>query len=255
MGGYVFDRPELLRQLGRARDAARVTVAVLLRLPSFSACYRRAYAHARAGISLPDDAPAMRPFTFLAIVVVLTTLLAPLAQRLAGLDAEPDAIEAAQRLVDPGVTVVHLARLTGIETLDGFIADCVMIASYALFAALFRLVGGRAFDFPWIAGFFAYVVGAFEAVLLVGILAAITTSAVEPALATSLTAGIGYAALAATLGYALLGPIVAWPRVLAVPRGRVVRVTLLAVVLWMALQAAVRIAFWSRDVLLLGFGL
>lgn len=255
MSRYVFDPPQLLCRLARAWDAARVTVSVVLRLPGLARRYRRAYAHASAGDALPEDAPAMRPFTFLAVVVVLTTLLAPLARRLAGLPARAGGVEAAQRLVDPGVTVVHLARLTGVETLDGFIADCVMIASYALFAALFRLVGGRAFDFPWIAGFFAYVVGAFEAVLLVGILAAIATSAADPGLAASLTAGIGVATLAATLGYAILGPIVAWPPVLAVPRSRVVRVTLLAVVLWTALQAAVRIAFWSRDVLLLGFGL
>jgi hypothetical protein len=43
--------------------------------------------------------------------------------------------------------------------------------------------------------------------------------------------------------------------VLAVPRGRVVRVTLLALALWAALQAAVRIALSSRDIVLLGFGL
>jgi hypothetical protein len=255
VSGYVFDRPQLLRQLARAWDAARVTGSVVLRLPGFARRYRRAYAHAAAGEPLPEDAPAMRPFTFLAVVVVLTTLLAPLARRLAGLPARADGVAAAQHLVDPAVTVVHLARLTGMETLDGLIADGVMIASYALFAALFRLLGGPAFDFPWIAGFFAYVVGAFEAVRLVGMLAAIAAGAAEPALAASLTAGIGYATLAATLGYALFGPIVAWPAVLAVPHGRVVRVTLLAVVLWAALQAVVRIAFWSRDVLLLGFGL
>ncbi|NBB70477.1 MAG: hypothetical protein GVY33_09160 [Alphaproteobacteria bacterium] len=200
MGGYVFDWPQLPRQLARAWDVARVTVAVVFRLPSFSERYRRTHAHARERAALPADAPAMLPFTFLALVVVLTTLLAPLARRLAGRPVQPDGVEAAQRIVEPGVTVVHLDRLTGMETLDGFIADCVMIASYALFAALFRFVGGRAFDFPWIAGFFAYVVGAFEAVLLLGILAAIATGAADPALGAPLALGIGYATLVATLG-------------------------------------------------------
>jgi hypothetical protein len=40
-----------------------------------------------------------------------------------------------------------------------------------------------------------------------------------------------------------------------VPRGRVVRVTLIAFTLWVLLHAAVRVMLWSRDILLLGFGL
>ena len=255
MAGYVFDRPPLLRQLARAGDVAAVTAAVVLRPRAFAERYRRAYDRAAGAAAPPADAPAMRPFPYLAVVVVLTSLLVPLARRVAGLPAAGDGVAAAGRIAGPEATVVHLHRLTGIETLDTFLAGCALIASYALLAALFRLVGGRAFDLAWIAGFFAYVVGAFEAVLLVGLLAAAGASVAEPALAAPLAAGIGTATLVATLVYALGGPVVAWPRVLAVPRGRVLRVTLLAFALWALLHAAVRVLLWSRDILLLGFGL
>ncbi len=124
----------------------------------------------------------MRPFPYLALVVLLTILLTPLIRLIMGLPPAPDGAAAAQEIVGPDIDVVHLGKLTGIQPLDGFIGECVRFASYAMLASLFRILGGRVFDISWIAGFFAYAVGPFEAVQLVGVLAATIISVSDPAL-------------------------------------------------------------------------
>lgn len=255
MAGYVFSLPELVQQLGRIGDVARVTLSVLGRLPGFCRRYRRAYLAARAGQALPDDAPAMRPFAYLALVVVLTVLLVPLARLLLGLPPTTDILDTAQDIVGADMSVVHLGRLTGIDPLDGLIGEIVRFASYALLAGLFRVIGGGSFELPWIAGFFAYVVGAFEALLLIGLLAATVAGASDGAAGTGLATLFGALALVATLAYAVIGPSLAWPGALQVTRGRVVRVTLLAVLAWAALHVLLRTVLVGQGIFLLGFGL
>lgn len=255
MAGYVFEPPNLIKQLGRIADAISVSGAVLGRLRLFCRRYRAAYVAAAEGQPLPDDAPAMRPFPYLALVVLLTVLLVPLTRLILGLMPAPAGVAIAEKIVGSGVAVVHLGQLTGIQPLDGFIGECVRFASYAMLACLFRAFGGKMFDISWIAGFFAYVVGAFEAVQLIGVFAATVIAVTDPSLGGSLSFAVGSLALAGTLLYALVGPARAWPGALELTRRQVIRVTILAAITWAVFHAILRMGLLTQDVLLLGFGI